>query len=130
MFGEFGIDTADSAFNLAEICYLLSEYRESVRKYVYLKDKEVYKQHSRLNTNINAESDLENLYDKWLQAQVKQDRLETVMLWKQAWLYLKFGYDISRARNELAENYFIIIQTNLTDPSKIPKEFINDLLQT
>lgn len=130
VFGEFGIDTADSAFNLAEVCYLLAEYRESARKYVYLKDKEVYKQHSRLDTNKNAEADPEDLYDKWLLAQAKQDRLDTVMLRKQARLYLKLGGDISRARSELADNYFIIIQTNLTDPSKIPKEFMNDLLQT
>ena len=64
MFGEFGIDTADSAFNLAEVCYLLAEYRESVRKYIYLKNKEVYKQHSRFDTNKNAEVDSEDLYDK------------------------------------------------------------------
>ena len=129
MFGEFGIDTADSAFNLAEVCYLLAEYRESVRKYIYLKNKEVYKQHSRFDTNKNAEVDSEDLYDKKLLAHVKQDKLDTIMFRKQVRLYLKLGGDISRARSELADNYFIIIQTKLTDPSKIPKEFMNDLLQ-
>ena len=52
------------------------------------------------------------------------------MLRKQVRMYLKLGGDISRSRSELADNYFMIIQTNLTDPNKIPKEFMNDLLQT
>ena len=109
---------------------MLAEYRESVRKYVYLKDKEVYKQYSRLDTNKNVEVDPEDLYNKWLKAQAKQDKFDTIMLRKQVRMYLKLGGDISRARSELADNYFMIIQTNLTDPSKILKEFMNDLLQT
>lgn len=109
---------------------MLAEYRESSTKYVYLDDKRVAsaKQARSKQQKLDEPQD-EDFYEAWRQEQLKQNKLDIVNLRKQAKHFLKLGSDLFNARQELDEKLPAISQTNLTDPSKIPKEFMNDLYQ-
>lgn len=132
VFGEFSVDLSDNAYNLSEVCFLLSEFRESTQKYKYINHKEIYLKRGGVNPQ-QAEDEPENLeemFEKWEKEQLQQDKLDILNLRNQAKEYLSLGNQLFTARNELEENYQLIIQTNLTDPSKIPPEIINDVFES
>jgi hypothetical protein len=87
-------------------------------------------------SNINpqepaeGEDHKEHPFDKWEKEQLETEMLDVVNLRRKTREYLALGDRIFKAKNELAENYHVIINTNLTDPSKIPKEFLNDIFES
>lgn len=116
---------------MAEVCYLLSEYRESVKKYKYVEYEQIYKKRSNINPQEPEEGEEKpvDLFAKWEKEQLQHENLEVLNLRKEAQEYLSLGHELMKARNELAENYHVIIQTNLTDPSKIPNEFLHEIFE-
>lgn len=131
VFGEFDIDLSDSALNLAEVCFLLADYRESTQRFVYIDHKKIYLERSGMNETKNEGEGEEQKdpFDQWEESLIKTDKLDIINLRNQAKQYLKLGNDIFKARHELKESYHIINQTNLTDPSKIPNEFVHDMFE-
>jgi hypothetical protein len=132
VFGEFDIDLSDGAYNLSEVCFLLSEYRESIQKYKHIDQKEIYLQRGGVNPQQpdDEPENLEEIFEKWQKEQLSHEKLEVLNLRKQAKEYCDLGNKLFNARNELQENYHVIIQTNLTDPSKIPKELMHDIFES
>lgn len=131
VFGEFDIDLSDAAFNLSEVCYLMAEYRESNKRFVYIDHKKVYLARSNmLNSGQHAEGEeSKDPFDEWEQTLMKKDKLDIINLRNQAKIYYKLGEDIFKARYEFKENYHIMSTTNLTDPSKVPGEFVRDIFE-
>jgi hypothetical protein len=92
----------------------------------------VFLKRSKINTQQPGEGEEtpEQLFDKWEKEQLTEEKLDIINLRNQARAYFKLGNELFKARNELAENYHVIIQTNLTDPSRMPKEFLQDVFET
>ena len=132
VFGEFKLDLSDNVYNLSEVCFLLSEFRESTKKYKYLDHKKIYLERGGVNPQQpdDEPENVEEMFDKWEKHQLEVDKLDILNLRNQAREYYKIGNELFKARNELEENYHLIIQTNLTDPSKIPEEIIHDVFES
>jgi len=130
--GEFRVDLSDNAYNLSEVCYLLSEYRESTQKYKYINHKDIYLKRGGVNPQQPEDEpeNLEEMFDKWEKEQLDNDKLEILNLRNESKEYFILGNNLFKAKNELEENYHLITQTNLTDPSKIPAEFLHDVFES
>mmetsp|Transcript_16578 Transcript_16578/g.14477 ORF Transcript_16578/g.14477 Transcript_16578/m.14477 type:complete len:183 (-) Transcript_16578:218-766(-) len=103
-----------------------------MKKYKHIDHKEIYLSKGGVNPQQPEDEpeNLEEMFEKWEKEQLDNEKLEILNLRNQANEYLNLGNQLFKARNELEENYHLITQTNLTDPSKIPNEFLNDVFES
>ena len=110
---------------------MLADYRESTQHFIYVDHKKIYLERSGMTETKNGGEGEEqkDLFDQWEESILKNDKIDIINLRIQAKQYLKLGNDIFNAKYELKESYLMINQTNLTDPNKIPNEFVHDMFE-
>jgi hypothetical protein len=126
--GEFGVDISDSALNLSDVCYLLAECRKSDKyKYFEIPEEGVVKFIK--TPEAEKQDELEGKEAEEEVKEIPEEVKDIVNLRQLAKTYRDLGLKLIEARDELNENYPVIAETNLTDPSKLNNEYVRDILE-
>lgn len=144
---EFDFSVIDALREMAEVNFLISEYRVRTLEYKYAKYKELditrkisrridLKREGQLSNGIDDNlleeeivREIKAAKDEWEEQKINKEKLEIANHRKAAVHYLELSVTLSKVQREFMDKQHLMGTVNLTDPSKIPREIASELFE-